>query len=122
MNRLLIVAILMLSTAPLYAQGQPQNVAKLKEDARNTVGIIGGDKAKTRTYCQIVDLTAQMDQAIDKKNKKKVKALTEKVVQLQKQLPEFVALGNILEHVDLQSPDGREIALIMQSLAQSCPE
>jgi len=41
---------------------------------------------------------------------------------LQKQLPEFVALGNILEHVDLQSPDGREIALIMQSLAQSCPE
>jgi hypothetical protein len=121
LSGLLIVAILLISTA-LNAQRQQQDVAKLKADARNTVGIIGGDKAKTRTYCQIVDLTAQLDQAIDKKNKKKVKALTEKVVQLQKQLPEFVALGNILEHVDLQSPDGREIALIMQSLAQSCPE
>ena len=122
LNGPLIAAILLISTAPLYAQRQQQDVAKLKADARNTVGIIGGDRAKTRTYCQIVDLTAQLDQAIDKKNKKKVKALTEKVVQLQKQLPEFVALGNILEHVDLQSPDGREIALIMQSLAQSCPE
>jgi len=37
-------------------------------------------------------------------------------------LPEFVALSNILEHVDLKSPDGQEIALIIQSLSQSCPE
>jgi hypothetical protein len=113
---------LVISAAPLYAQRQQQDVAKLKADARNTVGIIGGDKAKTRTYCQIADLTGELDQAIDKKNKKKVKALTEKVVQLQKQLPEFVALSNILEHVDLKSPDGREIALIIQSLVQTCPE
>jgi hypothetical protein len=53
---LLIVAILLISTAPLYAQRQQQNVAKLKADARNTVGIIGGDKAKTQTFCQILDL------------------------------------------------------------------
>ena len=119
---LVIIAILVISTAPLYAQRQQEDVAKLKADARNTVAIIGGDKAKTRTYCQIVDLTAQLDQAIDKKNKKKVKALTEKVVQLQKQLPEYVALSNILEHVDLKSPDGREIALMIQSLTQTCPE
>jgi hypothetical protein len=119
---LVIIAILVISAAPLYAQRQQQDVAKLKADARNTVGIIGGDKAKTRTYCQIADLTGELDQAIDKKNKKKVKALTEKVVQLQKQLPEFVALSNILEHVDLKSPDGREIALIIQSLVQTCPE
>ena len=122
LNGPLIAAILLISTAPLYAQRQQQDVAKLKADARNTVGIIGGDKAKTRTYCQIVDLTAQLDQAIDKKNKKKVKALTEKVVQLQKQLPEYVALSNILEHIDLKSPDGREIALMIQSLTQTCPE
>jgi hypothetical protein len=41
MNRLLIVGILIISTAPLYAQRQQQNVVKLKEDARNAVGIIG---------------------------------------------------------------------------------
>jgi hypothetical protein len=61
---------LVISAAPLYAQRQQQDVAKLKADARNTVGIIGGDKAKTRTYCQIADLTGELDQAIDKKNKK----------------------------------------------------
>src|SRR5215470_9588320 len=120
---LIITAMLVISIiAPLYAQRQQQDVAKLKADARNTVGIVGGDKAKTRTYCQIVDLTGELDQAIDKKNKKKVKALAQEVDQLQKQLPEFVALSNILEHVDLKSPDGREIALIIQSLTQTCPE
>ena len=121
-NRLLIVAIWLVSTAPLYAQRQQQDVAKLKADARNAVGIIGGDRAKTLRYCQIADLTEELDQAIEKKNKKKAKALAEEVVQLQKQLPEYVALSNILEHVDLKSPDGREIALIIQSLIQTCPE
>jgi hypothetical protein len=42
---------------------------------------------------------------------------------LQKQIgPEFVTLANILKNVDLKSPDGREIASIIQSLSQSCPE
>ena len=55
MNRLLIVAILLISTVSLYAQREQQNIAKLKADARNLVGIIGGDKAKTQAYCQILD-------------------------------------------------------------------
>jgi hypothetical protein len=56
MNRLLIVGILIISTAPpLHAQRQEQNVAKLKADARNLVGIIGGDKAEIQTYCKIID-------------------------------------------------------------------
>ena len=50
MNWLLIVGILIFSTEPLYAQRQEQNVAKLKADARNLVGIIGSDKTKTQTY------------------------------------------------------------------------
>ena len=54
LNRLLIVAILLTSTAPLYAQRQQQNVAKLKADARSVVGIIGADKDKTQAYCRIV--------------------------------------------------------------------
>ena len=50
MNRLLIVAILIISTLPLYAQGQQPDVAKLKADAQKVVSIISGDKAKTQTY------------------------------------------------------------------------
>jgi hypothetical protein len=48
--------------------------------------------------------------------------LVERIDQLQKQLAEFVALNKIVEQVDLNSPDGREIALIIQSLDQSCPD
>ena len=124
MNRLLIVAILMLSTAPLYAQGQQQNVAKLKEDARKAVDIIGADRGKTQRYCEVVDLLGrQLGQADQKKDKKKTKALSQRINQLQKKLgSEFFVLENILDDIDLKSPDGREIALIIQSLDQSCPD
>jgi hypothetical protein len=122
MNRLLIIGILIIVTGPLYAQRQQQNVAKLKADARNVVGIIGADKAKTQTYCQIVDLGRQMNQAVGEKNQKKAGATAQEIVQLRKQLSEFVVLEDVLKRVDLNSPDGREIALIIQSLNQSCPE
>jgi len=122
MNRLLIVAILMLSTALLCAHGQQQNVAKLKEDARNAVGIIGANRGKTRTYCEIVDLLGrQLDD--QEKDKKKTKSSLQRVDQLQKKLgPEYVVLENILRDIDLKSADGREIALVIQSLNESCPE
>jgi CII-binding regulator of phage lambda lysogenization HflD len=118
MNRLLIAAILVISTAPLYAQRQQQDVAKLKADARNIVGAIANDKAKTQTYCQILDLARQLQ-----RDRKKAKTLSEKIDQLQKQLgPEFVALMNGLARIDPRSPDGREVALIIESLDQSCPD
>ena len=124
MNRVLIVGILIISTAPLYAQRQQQNVAKLKEDARNAVGIIGADKGKTQSYCQVVDLLGrQLERADQEKNKKQTKASSQRIDQLQKKLgPEFVLLENILKDIDLKSPDGQEIALIIQRLNQSCPE
>jgi hypothetical protein len=85
MNRLLIVAILMmLSTAPLCAQDQQQNVDKLKVDTRNAVGVIGADKRKTRTYCQILDLRehqqADQENNKNKNNKKKDKNKDKKKV------------------------------------------
>jgi hypothetical protein len=123
LNGLLIVAILLFSTAPLYAQRQQQNVAKLKADARNVVGTIASDKAKTQTYCQILDLGRQLERADQEKDRKKVKTLAEKIDQLQKQLgPEFVALMNGLMRIDRRSPDSQEIALILESLDQSCPD
>src|SRR6266576_3634673 len=96
MNRLLIVAILVISTSPLYAQRQQQNVAKLKADARNLVGIIGSDKTKTQTYCQIYDLSEQLLQTVQGKDIKKAKALAEKIAELDKKMgPEFAALIDI---------------------------
>ena len=122
LNGLLIVATFLSSTAPLCAQRQQQNVAKLKADARNAVGIIGADKDKTQTYCRVVNLGRQLNQAVGEKDQRKAKALSQEIMQLRKQLPEFIVLGNLLKHVDPNSPDGREIALIIQSLNQSCPD
>jgi hypothetical protein len=122
-TRHLIAAILLISTAPLYAQRQQQNVAKLKAEARNVVGNIANDKEKTQTYCQILDLARRLAQADQEKDGKRIKILSEKINQLQKQLgPEFVALMNGLGHIDRHSPDGREVALIIESLNQSCPD
>ena len=118
-NGLLIAAILVIFTMPLNAAHQ-QNAAKLNADARNVVGIIGGDRAKTQIYCQILDLARQLERAKQEKDRNKTKALSQRIDQLQKQLPEFVALVNVLNHVDLNTPSGREIVLIIESLKQSC--
>ena len=123
LNGLLIVAILAISTVPLYGQRQQQNVAKLKSEARNLVGVIGNDKAKIQTYCQIVDLTEQLDQAVQEKDSQKAKALVKKIAELNKKMgPEFAALIDIEKHVDLDSRDGEEIASIVASLGESCGE
>jgi hypothetical protein len=132
MNRLLIV-ILAICSVPLYAQGAQPDAADLKAEARNAVGTIGADKHKTQTYCEILDLERQLadqeenntkkkSKKKDKdKDKKKAEALSQKINQLQKQVgPEFVTLDNILKGLDLTSPDGREIALIIQSLNETC--
>ncbi len=56
MYRTLFVAILVVVTMAVYAQAQQPNAAKLKADAQNVVKIISSDKAKTQTYCQMMDL------------------------------------------------------------------
>ena len=77
MNRLLIVGILIISTAPLFAQAQP-DPAKLKADAQKVVSIISGDKAKAQAYCQIANLGDQIGEADQQKDRKKGEALTQK--------------------------------------------
>jgi len=122
MNRLLIFGTLLISTVPLCAQGPQPNIAKLKADARNLVGIIGSDKTKTQTYCQIDDLSEQLIQAVQEKDRKKANALAEKIAELHKKMgPAFAALIDIEKHVDLNSRDGQEIASIVASLGESCP-
>ena len=53
MDRSLIVAISLICAAPLYAQDQQSDAAKLKADAQKVVSIIKGDKVKNQVYCEI---------------------------------------------------------------------
>ena len=122
MRTVLIIAILIISTAPLYAQGAQPDAAKLKADARNVVGIIGGDKAKTQAYCQIAIVGEQMNQAIQVKDKKKFDELAPKLRELEKNLgPEYLGLVESLGKMNLPPKDGQEIVSIFDTLDASCP-
>jgi hypothetical protein len=69
MTKTLMIAILAISSTSLYAQDQP-DTAKLKADAENLVNIISGDKLKIQTYCEILDLDDQIDDANLNQDKK----------------------------------------------------
>ena len=121
MSRLLIAGIL-ISTMPLSAQGQQPDAAKLKADARNLVGIIGSDKTKTQTYCQIANVGEQMNQAAQAKDKKKFGELAQKLVELEKKLgPEYLGLVESLGKANLTPKDGQEIVSMFDTLEDSCP-
>jgi hypothetical protein len=120
MKRLLIVAVLVISTVPLFAQAQP-DPAKLKADAQKVVTIISGDKAKTQTYCQIANVGEQMNQAVQAKDKKKFEEQAQKLPELEKNLgPEYLALVESLQSMDLTSKDGQEIVSMFDALDNSC--
>jgi hypothetical protein len=123
LNGLLIVAISVICTVPLYALGQQADMAKLKANTRNVVGIISGDKAKSQTYCQVLDLSDELDQVDPHKDPKKAEDLSQKVDDLQKKLgPEYLAVLEALKDVDPDSKDGQEIASMLAMLDQSCPQ
>jgi len=125
MNRLLIVVILVISTAPLLAQGQQPDSAKLKADAQKVVSIIKADKARSQLYCEIIDLGEQMTEAVQQKDKKKFDELAQKLPELEKNLgPEYLELLETLrnENLNLTSADGQEIVSMFDALDESCPD
>jgi hypothetical protein len=119
----LIVALLLISTAPAYVQDQQPNVAKLKADAQKVVSMVQGDKTKARVYCQINALDEQIGEADRKNDKKKAEALSKRVTELEKNLgPEYLALAVDLNNVNPNSPVGQEIDSMLASLDDSCVE
>ena len=118
MNQLLIVVILIIGTLPLYGQGQQPNTAEL---AQKVIGIIAGDTTKTQTYCQVLDLSDELDQVDQPKDRKKAEDLSQKINELQKNLgPEYLALLEATLDVDPNSKDGQEIVSIFDKLDSSC--
>ena len=122
LNGLLIVAIVLISTAPLYAQGQQPDAAKLKADAQRVVTIIAGEKAKTQTFCKMVLVGKAIDEAIQEKDNNKAEELAQRISESEKQLgPEYLALVDALRNIDLNSKEGQEILSTFDTLDASCP-
>src|SRR4029453_3533384 len=91
MNLKVIVTIFLLAAVPVYAQPQNPGTARGgKGDAQKVVTIISGDKAETKTYCE---LSEQIEEASAKKDGKTVNELSQKIETMEKTLgPEYLAL------------------------------
>jgi len=121
MSPILALAVLAICIMPAYAQDQQPDTAKLKADAENMVNIITGDKLKIQTYCEILDLDDQIDDANLNKDTKKATELSKQADELEKELgSEFSTLADDLKDIDPNSQDGREIGSIIDKLSQLC--
>ena len=116
-----MIAILAVAAVPVCAQAQKQSAAKAtKRDAQKVVRIISGDKAKTQTYCDMVKLGEQIEQA-DKKDNKSVDELSKKLGELGPKLgPEYAALMDGLEDIDPETEEGQEIESALVALDMLC--
>ena len=118
-----IVAVLLIAAVPVYAQAQSPSVPRVsKGDAQKVVTIISGDKAKTKSYCDIQKLGEQIEQAYEKRNFKLVDELSDKIETLEKTLgPEYAALVDGLEQLDPENDKlGTEIMSEFAALNTLC--
>ena len=81
-----------------------------------------GDKVKTKTYCDILKLTQQIEQAYEKNDRKMVDELSEKIATLEEALgPEYLALVNGLQDIDPENDKlGAEIRSLFGALDALC--
>jgi hypothetical protein len=115
----LVAAVLVISAMP--AQGQQPSADQLKAHAQNTVKVISGDKQKMDAYCELAGLADPFDEAVQEKDIKKAKELSQKGEELQRKLgPEFAALADGMSSADLSSQDAREIGSIIGNLNEYC--
>ena len=82
----------------LSAQGQQPNAAKLKADVQKVVTTISRDKAKSQTYCHVLELSEELDQVDELKERRKADELSRKISELEKTLgPEYLELADNLK-------------------------
>jgi hypothetical protein len=117
----LIVAILVIAAVPVCAQAQAPDAAKVtKADAQKVVKMISGDKAKSQTYCDILNL-GEIEKAGQNKDAKKTDELNQKRDELTIKLgSEFIALMDELQDIDPESEDGQEIDSTLDALDKLC--
>ena len=118
----LIVAILVIAAVPVCAQAQTPSAAKVtKADAQKVLKIISDDKAKTQTYCDILTLGVEIEEADQNKDAKKTDELNQKMDELTKKLgPEYVALMDGLQDINPNSQVGQEIGSTLSALDKLC--
>jgi hypothetical protein len=91
----IFVAILVIAAVPAYAQAQTRSTPG---DAQKVAKIIRSDKTKIKTYCEINQVSEEMNQAYAKNDKKRLDELFQEIERSEKILgPENVALMDGLQ-------------------------
>jgi len=124
MNLKLIVASLAIAALPLHAHAQKPSATKVtKASAQKLIKTIGSDKTKTQIFCDMAKLGAQIDEAEQKKDLKKIDELNQKIGELATKLgPEYASLMDGLQDMDPNSSDAQEIGSMLETLEKSCPK
>jgi hypothetical protein len=117
MNLRANVAVLIIVASPIFAQAQ-ESIAKMKEEAQKVVKIISSDGSKTQTYCDLVKVSDQIEQA---EPNSKADQLYQQMDELSAKLgPEYIELIGELQDMDPDSEDGKEIASTLEALNKLC--
>ena len=116
-----VVTILLIVSVPVCAQAQSMPRAS-KADAQRVVEIISSDKVKTQAYCNLQDLSEQMERAYEQRNIKLADQLLKKIDTMEKTLgPEYVALIDRLELLDPENDKlSAEIMFELTALNRLC--
>jgi type II secretory pathway component GspD/PulD (secretin) len=111
-----VVAILLIAAVPLCALAQKPS-AVTRADAQRVLKTISGDKAKTRTYCDIAKLVNKITEG----DEEQTDGLYEKIDELGKKLgPEYAALMDRLQNIDPDSEIVQEIDSMFAALDKLC--
>jgi hypothetical protein len=117
----LVVAVLAIAALTVGAQAQSKGKKITKADAQKVVAMISADKAKAKTYCDIGDLSDQIEAAEKKKDTKKADALAQQMDALGQKLgPDYVALMEGMQDLDPNSMDGKDIGTVLEGLDKLC--
>ena len=121
MDMKLIAAILMTAATASAALAQGPSTEKLKADVQNVVKIISSDSAKVQAYCETIRLSYQVDRALQKNDADKAGGLSKKIDELNQKIgPEYLKLGQDLQDIEPNSPDGLEIGRTLDALDKVC--
>ena len=107
--------------APAHAQQSGPVPKPTKADAQNVVQTITSDKVKTHAYCDLSKLEEQVKAAEEKKDTKRLEALSTQAEALVDKLgPEYYKLMDGLEEVDPKSSEAKEFMSILSELDKKC--
>lgn len=117
----LVVAVLAIAALTVGAQAQSKAKKVSKADAQKVVAMISADKEKVKTYCDIGNISDQIEAAEQKKDTKKADALAQQMDALGKKLgPGYVALMEGMQDIDPNSKDGKDIGAALDGLDKLC--